>query len=891
MTTPTSQRKSFGRPRPTLKTSKINSTSSPALSSAFASPKLPPLPLTQPPSSRRPTGSGASANRKISFGPYSLESPSAISESREGYGLITAEQGGSSPFTLHPPTLATMRTASDDRNGNQNLEVGDTVDVPGGMHGTIKFIGEVKGKKGIFTGVELAKEWAARGKNDGDVDGIRYFTTSIKGAGIFLPSNKAYKRLSPPLSSPDSVPPTPTTPSLAALNLGSPRDDEVYTPPTPSAAPKFSQSVGPGRGPSPTTKAKRPSLSRPESPQRKSQNPSLTSQARPSIGKPNLSKSILGGSRYAPSPTPGKLGASMRGIRDVAGDPGKRLPVNPKPAIRKPTGLRPSSRSESRSESRLGPEAMFDDESDKPPIGVAKTAYTPRPTQQMSRPVSKQDDELKLLRSELEQRDKQLEKYAADLEEMQSSLAELQSVSVKRSSAMTRSSRGSGIDDLDAPSLRVLVREKNEKITALTNEFDTHRADFRDTIDILEHTSDETNRHYEDRIANLEDELRNQNNRDDDVESVAQQLILLEKQVEDLEEGLEDSRRGESEARGEVEHLRGEVERGRAELRREKERTAAALKAGVDGSSEASLQREIAHRDNELNGLKAIIHSLSRDASATSPSSPKSSRRLKRSSHSQPNGHIDAQLTEERQAREKLEQQIKDLESLVDRKTYREQELEHEIQRLRTYDSHVSTASNGYSERTVMTHNYQRQKTSEDSQLHNWRDQPPLPQPEQNLSVSNLDSMPESDTHSTTMTESSALWCEMCETTGHDILHCASMGSEPPHHSNNHSNDTDYHNPTRSGQMQLNDKLSPNPHLDDFPAPLSPSRSPAPGSGRDARAPDLDTPKAQQARIPDPMDNAMVAGKESGVIDGSKWCALCERDGHESVDCPFDDAY
>ena len=64
-----------------------------------------------------------------------------------------------------------MRSVSDDRNGNQNLEVGDTVDVPGGMHGTIKFIGEVKGKKGTFAGVELAREWAARGKNDGDVDG------------------------------------------------------------------------------------------------------------------------------------------------------------------------------------------------------------------------------------------------------------------------------------------------------------------------------------------------------------------------------------------------------------------------------------------------------------------------------------------------------------------------------------------------------------------------------------------------------------------------------------------------------------------------------------------------------------------------------------------------
>lgn len=52
-----------------------------------------------------------------------------------------------------------------------DIGVGDTVDVPGGMHGTVRFIGSVRGKKGVFAGVELSREFAARGKNDGDVDG------------------------------------------------------------------------------------------------------------------------------------------------------------------------------------------------------------------------------------------------------------------------------------------------------------------------------------------------------------------------------------------------------------------------------------------------------------------------------------------------------------------------------------------------------------------------------------------------------------------------------------------------------------------------------------------------------------------------------------------------
>jgi hypothetical protein len=53
----------------------------------------------------------------------------------------------------------------------REIEVGDAVDVPGDMNGFVKFIGPVRGKKGIFAGVELSKEFSKRGKNDGDVDG------------------------------------------------------------------------------------------------------------------------------------------------------------------------------------------------------------------------------------------------------------------------------------------------------------------------------------------------------------------------------------------------------------------------------------------------------------------------------------------------------------------------------------------------------------------------------------------------------------------------------------------------------------------------------------------------------------------------------------------------
>lgn len=72
--------------------------------------------------------------------------------------------------SLRALTGAEPKTPSGKMDGG-DLEVGDVVNVPGDMYGTVKFIGTVRGKSGKFVGVELDREFAARGKNDGDVDG------------------------------------------------------------------------------------------------------------------------------------------------------------------------------------------------------------------------------------------------------------------------------------------------------------------------------------------------------------------------------------------------------------------------------------------------------------------------------------------------------------------------------------------------------------------------------------------------------------------------------------------------------------------------------------------------------------------------------------------------
>lgn len=560
-------------------------------------------------------------------------------------------------------------------------------------------------------------------------------------------------------------------------------------------------------------------------------------------------------------------------------------------------------RPSSRSQSRLGPESMFDEESDLAPIGVAKTTYGPQGANKRPRPMSNQDDELQRLRRKLEERDNQLKEQTTSLAEMENSLVELQSAMPRHHSTSTRASRGSGIDELDAPQLRLLLREKMDSITMLKADHDAHRADFRSTIDTLELASTETERVYEIKVEDLErkvedlsQEIREFQDRGDDVESVALQLKQLEELVQELEEGLEDARRGEAEARGEVEFLRGEVERGRSELRREREKAAAALKGiGVmeGGISPNGPSREVEQRDDEIRGLKAIIHSLSRDAAPDMANGKNGSRRVSKqrnSAVSQANGQDD-QLADERHAREILEREVKELEGLVDRKTYREEELEHEIERLRgavdAASKHASFDSNGVSDRTIMPSKHSSGLDSKGI-MNDWREQ----SSESHRQPSHFESMPEADAHST-VTDGSNLWCEICETGGHDILTCTNMfvnsnrqvpAREPPRSSLDSQ---------RTGRDVVIEGLK---NLAISPSPSQRrenghAASPSPVPAGNHRAAMVITPSKTPEGHVNIADGEMAAGKASGVIDASKWCALCERDGHESVDCPFEDAY
>lgn len=132
--------------------------------------------------------------------------------------------------------------------------------------------------------------------------------------------------------------------------------------------------------------------------------------------------------------------------------------------------------------------------------------------------------------------------------------------------------------------------------------------------------------------------------------------------------------------------------------------------------------------------------------------------------------------------------------------------------------------------------------------------------------------MPESERSS----DDDSQWCEICETGGHDILNCTSMFG---------SKKVEQQTPTEAPTEQppaenpTDDHANANQAASDSKSDASSQQK----TGRDVVLEGLKNIGGLGSSM------APAAGKSSGIIDESKWCALCERDGHESIDCPFDD--
>lgn len=132
---------------------KINTLSSPNLGAAYLS--LSPASVLR--------ANTIAQQRQSSLNKLTSGSLASIPDASDSYANSVLN-GSPTPSRMGP------RTPGGSMGGGA-VEVGDIVDVPGNMHGIVKFVGGVDGKNGIFAGVELSEEFASKGKNSGDVDG------------------------------------------------------------------------------------------------------------------------------------------------------------------------------------------------------------------------------------------------------------------------------------------------------------------------------------------------------------------------------------------------------------------------------------------------------------------------------------------------------------------------------------------------------------------------------------------------------------------------------------------------------------------------------------------------------------------------------------------------
>ena len=346
------------------------------------------------------------------------------------------------------------------------------------------------------------------------------------------------------------------------------------------------------------------------------------------------------------------------------------------------------------------------------------------------------------LKKEVADKDRRLESQAESLAEMEASVKELSALMPVDGITPGSGRRGGESSDEDqhnTTQLRQLLREKNEKISMMTQDFDSHRADFRSTLDSLEMASTETERVYEEQKRDLLaqiTELQSQNttlqhevgmgSSKEDFEGVATQLKQLEELVAELEDGLEESRRGEAEARGEVEFLRGEVERGRSELRREKGKATAPSSGNGDGAS----VKELEQKNDEIRGLKAIIHSLSSGATT--------------------NGHGSDP------------EELKQLEEALEESRLQQEDLEKELEQLRR-DS-AKTNGNGHTATHIRNESERTAKASERDMPVRQRSGTVKATSVERAQASGMekDDLANGDERETNGTELDGDYCEMC---------------------------------------------------------------------------------------------------------------------------------
>ncbi|KAF7361996.1 CAP-Gly domain-containing protein [Mycena venus] len=127
--------------------------------------------------------------------------PSSVASSSSA----KAPERAKTPTTRPPSRTSDVFGKSTTRATPRAFEVGDNVRIESlGYEGTLRYIGTIDGKPGLWAGVELGGGFAGKGKNDGSVAGKQYFTCP-PNCGVFVATTKLSRANSWPWCCPPTI--------------------------------------------------------------------------------------------------------------------------------------------------------------------------------------------------------------------------------------------------------------------------------------------------------------------------------------------------------------------------------------------------------------------------------------------------------------------------------------------------------------------------------------------------------------------------------------------------------------------------------------------------------------------------------------------------------------
>ncbi|CAN6596269.1 hypothetical protein TRVA0_001S02520 [Trichomonascus vanleenenianus] len=438
--------------------------------------------------------------------------------------------------------------------------------------------------------------------------------------------------------------------------------------------------------------------------------------------------------------------------------------------------------------------------------------------------------ELRQIRNEVSEKDAQLEQQGDLLRELEKSLEEFQALAEQHHNRPTLSDHGS---EGEMTKLLLALEEKDRRIAIMKGEFEEKRQEFRVTIDGLQEEIQETSEMYESEIHKLKSNMGH-------AADINSEIIELQKEVAQLESGLRTSQVSEQNAKAQLSRLADienrllDKEQELVDTRKDLEYYKDLLENQNASSPHQSHQFHQSYQEEEIEQLRVQLFHQEEEIQQL---------RVQLAHEEKENEQLRAQLSHEEKETEQLRAQLshegKETEQLRVQLSHKEEEIE---QQLRTQLAHQEEEAQQL--RTQLAHqkeeNGRVQLSHHDEEIEQlqaqleeeraWRDK-------SEKEIENLESMLESK-----------------------IFRESELERELESLKISHEKEN-----------------------------LSPSTLSSPASDHTKPVTPKDMANASMFAPQQPPQPIVSPAKVDPAAGRKLWCGLCEREGHESLDCPFEE--